>query len=79
MDLATTGSATGGGTVNFVNGVGTAVLENTVSEIIDINLSNPSNTSLAAKDSRKIKFHLSWKQVVFNISMSLFDKYFSAY
>ena len=56
VDLATTGSATGGGTVNFVNGVGTAVLENTVSEIIDISLSNPSNTSLAAKDSRKLSF-----------------------
>lgn len=47
VDLDTTGSASGGGTVTITNGTGTINISNSVSEIVTLSLSNPAGGSPA--------------------------------
>jgi len=56
VTLIVSGSATGGGLVNIVNGVGTAQINDTVAETISLSLSDTQATSLDANSTAQINF-----------------------
>ncbi len=56
VTLNTTGSATGGGLVNIVNGVGTKSISDTVAETITLSLTDSQGTGLDVSSTQQLAF-----------------------
>ena len=56
VTLVVSGSATGGGLVDIVNGVGTASINNTVAETVTLSLLDSENTGLNVNSTQEIIF-----------------------
>lgn len=56
VTLSTTGSATGGGLVDIINGVGTKNISDTVAETVNLSLSDTQTTGLDVSSTHQIVF-----------------------
>ncbi|MHB8860182.1 MAG: hypothetical protein ACYC48_00395 [Minisyncoccota bacterium] len=56
VTLNTSGSATGGGLVTIVNGVGTMHISDTVAETVNLSLTDSQNTGLTASSTQPVVF-----------------------
>ncbi len=56
VTLNATGSATGAGLVNIVNGVGTIALSDTLAQTVDLSLTDSQSTGLDASSTRSVTF-----------------------
>lgn len=69
VTLVTSGSATGGGLVNIVNGVGTISVNDSVAETVTLSLSDTQSTELDVSSTQNVVFSsadaVSWRQQAF--------------
>ncbi|MFZ2167662.1 MAG: MBG domain-containing protein [Minisyncoccia bacterium] len=56
VTLVTNGSATGGGLVDIVNGVGTRSISDTVAQVVNLSLSDTETTGLTVTSTRNVTF-----------------------
>ncbi|MFA6519488.1 MAG: hypothetical protein WCT41_01535 [Candidatus Paceibacterota bacterium] len=56
VTLDTTGSATGGGLVDIINGVGTLSISDTVAETVDLSLTDSQSTGLDVSSTQSVVF-----------------------